>query len=173
VSQRVVIDASVAAASGDTGATHPVSKLCRDLLSEVLRICHKMVWTSAIREEWDRHQSRFARTFRTQMFARRKVAVVDDVDDPALLKKIEKTATSGNKVQQIRDDFHLLRAARAADGIVLSLDEEARGLFREAAKNVGEVRDIAWINPASGTTEAINWLGKDIRQDKRYALGSV
>src|SRR3954452_5022187 len=74
-SRRLVIDASIARAAGDS-STHPTSRNCRDFLLIVLEICHRAVMTAPILEEWNRHQSRFASTWRKSMMARKKLEVL-------------------------------------------------------------------------------------------------
>jgi len=71
----LVIDASVARAAGDV-SMNPTSRNCREFLQTVLQICHRMALTAPIQEEWNRHQSRFARDWRTSMVARKKIEVV-------------------------------------------------------------------------------------------------
>ena len=63
-SKRLVIDASVARYAGDEGANYPKSVHCRQFLFPVLDICHQVVMTPSIKEEWDKHQSKFALTWR-------------------------------------------------------------------------------------------------------------
>jgi hypothetical protein len=73
ISRRLVIDASVARSSGGEAATYPTSKHCRDFLKATLKICHRVVMTPDIMEEWRAHQSGFARRWRVSMEARKKV----------------------------------------------------------------------------------------------------
>ena len=49
----LVIDASVARAAGGAEATAQVSRECRDFLSTVLTVCHQIVMTPEISEEWN------------------------------------------------------------------------------------------------------------------------
>src|SRR5437016_10683470 len=99
-----------------------------------------MVWTPAIRDEWNRHQSRFARTVRVGMVARKKLCFMDVTHDASLLQRIEGTATSANQVNIVRKDFHLIEAALATDHTVVSLDDAARVVFKTAVASVMEVK---------------------------------
>jgi hypothetical protein len=67
-----VIDASIAHAAGEV-SMHPTSRNCREFLQAVLVICHRMVLTPRIQQEWSKHESRFARTWRKSMMARKKI----------------------------------------------------------------------------------------------------
>lgn len=56
-------------------------------------------------------------------------------------------------------DFHLLGAALETDQIIISLDETIRGLFKGASQQVGEIRNIIWVNPDRTAVEhPIPWL---------------
>src|SRR5262245_32848483 len=71
-SRRMVIDASVARASGGRGAVSPTSNNCSDFLQTVLVVCHQIVLTTEILEEWQKHKSRFASRWLASMLARKK-----------------------------------------------------------------------------------------------------
>jgi hypothetical protein len=44
------------------------------------------------------------------------------------------------------------------DKIIVSLDENARGLFARASGSVKEIKEIVWINPAKKEDTPIEWL---------------
>ena len=90
-SRRLVIDASVARAAGDT-SMHPTSRSCRDFLLAILEICHRFVMTQSIKEEWDKHQSGFARKWRVSMVARKKLVVVQVDEHHSLERQLSKLA---------------------------------------------------------------------------------
>ncbi len=53
----------------------------------------------------------------------------------------------------------LIQAALETDKTIISLDETVRGLFALAAKHVGEIQGIIWVNPERTTEEQpISWL---------------
>ena len=59
----------------------------------------------------------------------------------------------------MQKDFHLLQAALATDRTVISLDETVRRLFVHASQQVGEIRDIIWVNPdRTAEEQPIEWL---------------
>jgi hypothetical protein len=170
-SRRLVIDASVAAASGGEEATDPTAKHCRDFLRTVLGVCHRMVMTREISEEWKSHQSSFARAWRVSMEARKKVEHLDIVPNAAVHTKIENAATDEKKWEEMRKDMHLVDAALETVETVVSLDEEARGLFSEAAKSVGQLRGIVWVNPDRPDEKPIQWLERGAKSEERRRLG--
>ena len=158
-SKRLIIDTDVAQASGDEDATDPRAINCRDFLKEVRVQNHRVVMTRKISNEWKRHQSRFALEWRVSMDARRKVDRIEPPEDADLKNKIVRTANDENEIEVMEKDFHLLQAARATDQTVISLDENVRGLFTDAAQQVGEIRNIIWVNPDKiAEEEPIAWL---------------
>jgi hypothetical protein len=92
VSKRLVIDASVARAAGGEDATYPISVYCRDFLEAVLDLSHRVVMTPDIRDEWNKHQSRYACIWRRQMVAKKKLCPCDIVVDNVLWCQIEAIA---------------------------------------------------------------------------------
>lgn len=158
-SKRLVIDADVARASGSETATHPRAEHCRDFLSEILSLSHRMVMTEQINNEWKNHQSRFARRWRVSMDARKKIERINPSEDEELQTKITTTTNNENEIEALRKDFHLLQAALTTDQTIISLDETVRQLFKRASQQIGEIRDIIWVNPDRVTEEQpITWL---------------
>src|SRR5215471_15279536 len=88
-SKRLVIDASVARAAGGEDADSPTAKYCRDFLKAVLSICHHVVMTPEISEEWKQHQSRFTSQWRVSMEARKKVERIESALNRRFREKIE------------------------------------------------------------------------------------
>lgn len=170
-SRRLVIDASVASASGDPKATLPVPSNCRDFLKAVLKICHRVVLSAELTEEWNRHQSNFARTWRVSMVARKKGKRTAPAQNASLRARILKTTTKEKDQQAVEKDFHLIEAAMDADGIVVSLDETARRAFALAASQVKELRGLVWANPARESEECGDWLEAGLPVEKSRQLG--
>lgn len=152
-SKRLVIDTDVAQASGDEYATDPRAINCCDFLKEVRSQNYRVVMTREISEEWKRHQSRFALEWRVSMDASRKVERIDPPEDSTLREKITITTNNENEIEALRKDFHLLQAALTTDQTIISLDETVRQLFKRASQQVGEIRNIIWVNPNRTTKE--------------------
>jgi hypothetical protein len=172
VSKRLVIDTSVARGAGGEDAVHPDSKACRDFLLAVLSICHRIVVNAEMKQEWDKHQSKFFRSWRLQMVAKRKFIFVDEkYEEFADVKaRIEKLADTYDDREAMEKDCFLLELAIAHDKIVVSKDEKVRNLFGQIAIEVSEIRDVNWINPIVPKETPIEWLK---RADLEYerALG--
>ena len=158
-SKRLVIDADVVRASGSETATHPRAEHCRDFLSAVLLISYRVVMTEEISNEWKNHQSRFARRWRVSMNARKKINRIDPPEYANIRDKVTSTTTNADEIENIEKDFHLLQAALATDQTIISLDETIRRLFARASQQVGEIRNIIWVNPDKTAEEQpIAWL---------------
>jgi hypothetical protein len=173
ISRRLVIDASIARASGGKDAVNPTSKNCRDFLIAVLKICHQAVMTTEVYGEWKRHQSGFAYEWRVAMIARKKLQVEKVAQNSELRKRIESAAKNDRQVYEMLKDAHLIEAAIVTDKAIISLDELVRNLFSEATGNVKELRYILWVNPDKAEDQCIVWLEGGARVEKKRLLGSV
>jgi len=172
--KRLVIDTSIARSSGPGNGEHEVSTRCREFLVAVLLLCHHVVMTTAIREEWDRHRSRYASDWYLQMKRRgRKVDEIDVNENEPLRKKIERVATSERRRTAMLKDTFLIEAAQAADFLVISRDEEVRNLFRELAQDTAEIKPIIWINPTIESEACITWLEDSCPDDDHRKLGYI
>ena len=155
----MVIDADVARAAGSETATHPRAKHCRDFLDEVLTLSHRVVMTERINNEWKNHQSRFARRWRVSMDARKKIDRIAPPEYMEIRDKVTNATSDENEIEALQKDFHLLQAALATDQTITSLDETIRRLFKRASQQVGEIRNIIWVNPDKTAVEhPIAWL---------------
>jgi hypothetical protein len=139
----------VARDAGDEGATYPKSVHCRQFLFAVLDICHQVVMTPCIKEEWDKHQSKFAPTWRRQMVAKKKWNYLTISINDSLWTPVEKIAgsLSNTRIEEIIKDLCLLEAGMTTDKIVISVDDNTTiKFFSEASFKIDELRNIAWVN---------------------------
>lgn len=171
ISRRLVIDASIARAAGGIEATFPTSKHCRDFLKATLTICHRMVMTPEISEEWNKHQSNFARTWRCSMMARRKIYPPPNIANSKLRTKLEHIPASPVAKAAMLKDIHLIEAALATDKIVVSLDETVRNFFNASAASLGELKTSVWLNPDKEEEEPIAWLENGAKPEKQRSIG--
>jgi hypothetical protein len=169
-SRRIVIDASVAGRAGRIERSHPAGRMCREFLLAVKSICHRVVMTPDISEEWSRHQSSFASKWRTQMYARKKVESVDVQRDEAMLRKLEKSEATDRQHKEMLKDWRLIEATTATDACVASLDEEARSLFAKASPDVPVLNSIVWVNPEQAEEDPIGWLERGAKLEQQRML---
>lgn len=170
MTQRLVIDTSVTRAAGNEASTDATASSCRDFLKAVLTICHKFVVTPEIQVEWREHRSRFASTWLTSMDARKKVIRIAAPDAEGLNERIAQFS-QGNQLKAMAKDLPFLLAANATDARVVSLDEEARGLFVAVSAHVGQIRNVVWVNPSRPDEHPLAWLEEDAPIQDQRRLG--
>jgi hypothetical protein len=171
-SSRLVIDASIARASGGVEAVHPTATVVRDFLQQVLRICHRAVMTPALKMEWDRHESNFARKWRRSMVARKKLILLDLPERTDLRKAIDEGLASETEKSAMRKDFLLVEAAIATDERIISLDDKVQALFSTESKEISDLRNIVWINPDTNPAGAMALLKGEASQ-RQWTLAAM
>lgn len=136
----------------------------------MLNNTHQLVMTDAITNEWNEHQSGFARRWRFEMTSRRRVLNVSVHAASTVRARVESTAASLKDREAISKDCLLIEAALEADRIVLSLDETVRVLFARATLKVVEMRDIVWVNPTIEDEQCDAWLTAGAKFERQRML---
>lgn len=178
VGYAIVVDASVARAAGGPAADDPISILCRDALMAMRDVAHRVVMSQPIRAEWNRHRSRFAFTWLTEMQSRRRVLQLNDPVNNELHAQI-KQAVAPNAVARVMKDVPLVEAALASDRRILSLNENERKHFQAAARHsnpaarIVSLEDILWVNPGLEEEKAPHWLLADAPDESHRRLGYI
>ncbi len=167
--RRLVIDADVAHSAGES--EHPISSACRRFLETVLRVGHYVVMTEAIQEEWRRHISKYSKRWRRRMYGRKLVIRIEVDEDETLRGRID-AAVHWDQREAVDKDVHLIEAAIATDRLVTSRDKEAREAFGNASDNVGELRQIVWVNPTQADEKPIDWLRNGAKTEAHRQLGA-
>jgi hypothetical protein len=147
-SRLLVVDACVARSAGET--EHPMSSCCRNALLSILSICHHIIITRAIQDEWNRHASRFTRKWLRSMTARRKVERHATVLSCHASRSLEQL--SSGEQQALQKDLCLVEAACEGDGIILTRDDEIVTIWEKCKDQFDLPKTIRWINP--GTSDA-------------------
>jgi hypothetical protein len=156
-SKCLVIDASIATAAGQT--QHPNSRRSREFLDEVLKISHRAVMTATLIQEWDRHQSLFAATWRAEMRSRDKIVDLGNVENEQVRQQVRLS-------KAVLKDLHLVEAALASDKIVVSLDDRAAANLR-----VDATKEVIWVNAVVEGGHAIYWLRDGAKPREEWMLG--
>jgi hypothetical protein len=154
MSRLLVIDGSIARSAGET--THPISRSCREAMVNILSICHKMAMTDDILVEWKKHESNFARKWRRTMVAKKKVIKIDEFELQCRKKSVSELKIAEQRA--LEKDMHLLKGACAADGIIITRDEEIIRIWEKCGKNYKTPMQIKWINPAKEGIDPFNNL---------------
>jgi hypothetical protein len=166
----MVVDASVAGSCGSPTASCLVSLACRSALITILNQRFKAVMSPALAAEWDEHQSRFARHWRVQMTKKRLIYRVPGQTHRKLANSIAAMQLSEREKRVAQKDFHLIAAAALTDRIVLSRDEEARGVFRAVARVLEDLQNILWVNPAIPEELCETWLREGANFDQTRCM---
>ena len=155
-SKRLVIDASVATSTGERGER---GVLCQAFLRVMIdETYHRLVMTREIGAEWDIHSHPFARRWRRSMNAKRRVDRPNVDHDAVFCLKIERESQTEKALVAMEKDLRLIEAARVTDNRIISLDDTARSYFSAVSSQVGELRDIMWVNPVNEDEFPIQWL---------------
>jgi hypothetical protein len=181
VSRRLVIDASVARSA--TLAENPTSISCRRFLEVLLNVCHKVVLSREIEQEWqdvalrihnraDEVRVRFLKNWMLAMGRKGKLLRPAIGRDAALRSKINHLGLPGSSRQEIEEDLHLVEAALAHDRIVVSRDDSVHELLRSITGNCVEIRKVVWCNPVTLADEVLVWLSNGAPVVKVWQLGS-
>jgi hypothetical protein len=157
ISWRLVIDASVTR-SAHAGQKHIQQASSLAALNDALDICHRIVFTEALRKEWHRHRSNYSARWLGSMYAKKKVEVVPGPgESDSFRDQVLACAAKGKDREAMAKDFLLIEAALATDAIIISRDDAARTLFRQAASQVPRLRPLIWANPATDSCFG-DWL---------------
>ena len=176
-SKLLVVDASVMAAAGSEAATHPTPAHARDALKAILTICHKVCLSPELSEEWKRHQSRFAKRWLTQMYARRKVVALEPPACHEILADIRAFhAITQSEMAAVEKDIHLIAAALASDRAVLSWDQRVAIAIRKVCVDKTTVTSksishVLWIDPIADKDALHTWLSENGPARPSWQLG--
>ncbi|MCX5646905.1 MAG: hypothetical protein NTZ17_19830 [Phycisphaerae bacterium] len=153
-SRLLVVDACVARSAG--GTEHPQSSYCRDALLAILTICHRVVMTEAVQNEWNRHMSRFTRKWFRSMVAKKKVHRFEGIQ----LSHVDEACEGLSAAEQdgLRKDLCLVEAACAGDGIVVTRDDAIQRIWHKCQDRLRVPKPIQWINPVTDGVQALERL---------------
>lgn len=167
--KRLVIDASIARGAGET--SHPTSVNCRQWLETIQELKQEAVITTEILEEWKKHESRFARTWRIGMTARKLVTYIRDSQNTALRDEVDLHAPTDKARAEMLKDVHLLEAALRTDEIISSLNTVDRDRFKSIADKVSVIQLIVWVNPDDASENCQDWLKNGASPEPHRMLG--
>jgi hypothetical protein len=163
--KNFVVDADVAAACSE----NEYGKICLDFLFNMRHICHKIVITKKLNNEWKKHASKIANEWLTSMKSKGKIIVIDESSLESIEEKINNSISNEGIKNIMLKDSHLVSTALKADKIIVSLDKKARNHFSKLGESIPELSKIYWVNPNNGE-DAIQWLKDGAKNDKRFKL---
>ncbi len=172
VAKRLVIDTSVAGASGSGDSPDATSKGCREFLLIMKDgTKHQVVMFNALELEWGNNQSRFARLWLIAMENKRRVFHTEVPAQKKLRHQVEHVAIKKTDCDAMLKDMFLIEAAFHTDRIVVSLDEKVRNLFHQATEKISALTKIAWINPCISEETPVDWLKNGAELERERLLG--
>lgn len=168
--QRLVIDANILRAAGAHNAINPASRNCRAVLFSILTICHKATLCATLREEWDKHQSKYALKWRSAMQKKGKLIDIQVTVKTGLRQSVlDNCRDAISRQEAATKDFHLVEAAIETDWIVISADNTVREIFADACRKGDKLSEIVWVHPDD--EDILDWLadGAIRQQDKQLS----
>jgi hypothetical protein len=167
--QRLVIDTDIVrSAPVNAMSMHP----CREFLETIRKVGHFVVMTPKLKQEWNRHISRYASRWLVQMQDRRRIYLGKGDAYASLPEQIQSCGARPAQKEAMLKDAHLIAAAVETDRRVVSMDETARGLFRKHSDTLERLRDVVWVNPAREEDTPIEWLKAGAPPDEDRMLGA-
>ena len=128
--------------------------------------CHHVTLNQSILEEWRRHRSRFSYRWLTQMFGKKKVDRVSEVQATDVQDAVQRLASPEREHAQ--KDLHLVAAALVTDRIVLSCDDAARAAFSQLT--VPSLTGLLWANPDRDPPSVVEWLRRGAPDEAAFRL---
>ena len=168
--KRLVIDTSVLTSVSEV-SEH--SKNCREFLETARKICHRVVITKDLYNEWNKHSSYFSKKWLGSMLDRsdKKVYFAEIQPHKDIQELIYQRCSSVRNYESMMKDMLLIEAALVSDRIIISLDEEARKLFTGLSANCDELKKVVWLNPNKPDENPISWLKQGAPPDEHRMLG--
>ena len=153
---RLVIDANIAQSAGSSDV--PISLYSRECLNAVREHGHIAVFTRQLLGEWGDHASLFSRQWWRSMVARRRIEYGEGAEFLIHLERACACLAQDRWKEDLRKDFHLVRAALAADQTILSNEISFPGYLSIAARTVRVLSALYYASPAIEGELCIEWL---------------
>lgn len=156
--QDLVIDADIMRAASTSEA--PLASNAKKALDAIRDGKHRMVWCGPLIAEYKKHESLYSATWRANMISRRLHRYWDYSEDAALRRTLVNAQPEDalSKEVAVLKDAHLLEAASATGGRIISKDARARNLFRRACPDLGVYRTILWGDLTGSPDMVVGWV---------------
>lgn len=155
-SRRIVVDTNVAFSA--SASVHPTSEACRAVLETMLDQQHRVVLSATQYQEWQKHQSGFAKIWLATMLRKKLFVVLRPEPDGGLHARIHQLPCTTNVKAEMLKDVHLLENALATDHAVVSQETNVLALFTLHAQPLQIPRPVAWVNPVENKATCVSWL---------------
>lgn len=142
-----VVDASIARAASGKDSTHPVPEVCRRVMEDILANGHSIVMDRTMFEEWKRHESGYAKKWKTGMFARKRLETISTEGTVAFIEEYEKCDMSDRCKSAIKKDLHILKCALLRGAVIVTNDRRLKECVETILDCIPRLRDLTWLIP--------------------------
>lgn len=154
MSLQIVIDTCIATAAGWNQDSEESTK-SRECLHAFFASDFRLVMSTKLELEWNRHSSKFSTLWRSGLQKRGRV-ISCEVNLTEATSDIENLACRKKDKKLMKEDVHLLVASWAYDKIVISRDSQVRRLYSEHKAQILHGRKVAWLDPIASKTCVIS-----------------
>ncbi len=168
---RLVIDEDIYTAASIKPAERAAR--CRRLLESIMKICHKVVLTRKMEEEFQTFSSSWSRQWRIKMVDKKKL-IQDNSSTEDRPRSLEEAISNSTATEKVKDrmlgDCHLLEAALWTDNRVISMDR-VREDFENLCITTARIQKIVWFNPDENLDDCLEWLRRGAPDEDEFKLG--
>lgn len=171
--RHLVIDASIARAAGPEDSIAPKSIYCRRFLLEIRKCGHYIIMTHNINNEWNKHQSSFARSWLVSMVSRKQRIFINKSRNEELRQRVVEVVADAAIQEIIMKDIHMVEAAIVKDNLITSLDDRVKHHLQNLTNSIEELRLIIWINPIVSDFDCLRWINEGCKHEESLHLGYI
>lgn len=169
----VVVDASVLQAAGMPTSGDAAALWCTDTLTWVREICHPVVLTAEVIEEWNRHQSSAGAEWYAWVLSRpHKQHRLKSAKLRDLRREVSAVLAGRSERQVALKDIHLVEAAIKARAPIISLEWRAANVLAGITADVPRLAQVCWVNVGAVAPDRMRrWLEDGAADRPEWRLG--
>lgn len=158
-----VVDTCVSRAAGGEQAAHPTSQHSRAFLRLLQDGGHSVAFDAEGLDEWKQHRSRFAYTWLSAMYARKRVVRIQKETGEHVRAQLAGVADLEQHHRRAIDkDAHIVGAAMSSDRMLASIDDRLLKALLTVLTVCGSmtcIRGLVWIDVLRYCDELAAWVG--------------
>ncbi len=173
---RLVVDANVARSANEQGLENAAAAVVsRRTLEAVRGAGHRIAMGDRLLVEWQKHESKFAKTWRVEMERRGKIVRLDDAPAPhwdTCFSQLvaDQSFEAQNIWSKVKKDLHLAQAATETDKRIVSGDNNMRGHLSNHGQSADNLMEIIWVNPQEAGS--VDWISAGCPDEERRKLAN-
>ena len=161
--KRLVIDANIAHSAG--AGEVPASRYSRTSLEAVLEGEYVAVFNSSLRAELKDHSSKTFQIWWRSMSAQKRIEDREGIEYAHHLDPACACLEHDRWKEALRKDFHLVQSALASGHTILSNEKNFPKFIAIASRNVRDLSDLYYANPAAEGDICIHWIKAGAERD--------